>query len=133
MNYNNDNNFYQPDPQQTGSMDYNSNTQQTQQDSTYVQYNYNQQSVPVETVSGQKVLVFGIIAAATSTIGVPGIVFGSIGKKFANTFASQHGGSIFKLAKVGNILSKVGFGVGIGYTAFWTVYTLILIMIGLLR
>lgn len=72
------------------------------------------------TVSAQRVFLMGVIAAVAMYFGVPGVVVGSIGLTWANTFMREHGGRIFKLAKVGRILSKVAIGVGIGVSVYQT-------------
>ncbi|MBP5662001.1 MAG: hypothetical protein J6X30_02470 [Clostridia bacterium] len=80
------------------------------------------------TVSPTKVLVWGILGLAFSELGILGIIFSCVAKKFANTF-EQERGMIFGQAKVGRILAKIGFIVGIVMTVFWTLY--IIFFIGL--
>ncbi len=80
----------------------------------------------LESESGS-ILTFGILSLALGTvpfISPAGIVFGALGKSKANRFARM-AGNLFGRAKVGRILAKVGFIVGIVMTAY--VYFLLLV------
>ena len=85
---------------------------------------------PAETVSASSCMTLGIVATALSELGLPGIIVGAIGRKKANIFASEHGGQVFGKAKVGRILSNVGFGLGIGMTVFWVIYIIVMAAAG---
>lgn len=74
-------------------------------------------------------LVKGILALALSEFGIPGIILGSMAKKLAAQFMAANGGQIFGKAKVGSILGKIGFGLGIGMTIFWGIYLLFFVII----
>ena len=71
--------------------------------------------------SSTPILVLGIIAAAASDFGIPGIVLGAIGRKKAKAYLEKKG-EIKGKALVGSILSKVGLILGIVMTVFWTMY-----------
>ena len=79
-------------------------------------------------VSSTPVLVLGIVAAAVAELGIPGIILGAIGKRKAAEYQAA-GGPLTGKARVGSILSKVGFGVGIGFTVFWTLFILFYILL----
>ena len=106
--------------------DYNNNNNNTNYEAPVETVN----AYPAETVSASTCMTFGIVATALSELGIPGIILGAIGRKKANIFASEHGGQVFGKAKVGRILSTVGFGLGIGMTVFWVIYFIALIAIG---
>lgn len=84
------------------------------------------QAVPVQPVnpagpSATKVMVFGIIGLALCELGLPGVILSAIALRLANEFIQWNGG-LFGQAKVGRILGKIGFIVGIVMTVFWLVY-----------
>ncbi len=58
-------------------------------------------------------LVFGILSIVATSTGLLGIIFGAIGKSKAKAFAAANGGVITGKAKVGKILSTLGFVFGI--------------------
>ena len=72
-------------------------------------------------------MIKGILAIALCELGIPGIIFGSIAKKLAAQFMAANNGQLFGKAKVGSILGKIGFGFGIGFTAFWAFYFIIIV------
>lgn len=67
--------------------------------------NYNQNSLQQPNT-----LVFGILGLVLGSIF--GIIFGAVGKKKANEFIAQ-GGTLAGASKVGFILSKIAFVLGI--------------------
>lgn len=67
------------------------------------------------------ILVLGILALAFSELGIPGIILGAIAKKKAGLFMAENG-ILYGKAKVGRILGKIGFIVGIVMTVFWVLY-----------
>ena len=104
----------------------------TYQEPTYQQAPTYQQTptfnaAPVSNVDAGSLLIKGILAIAHCEFGSPGIIFGSIAKKLAAQFMAENGGQIFGKAKVGSILGRVGFGVGIAFTAFWAFYFIIIV------
>lgn len=92
--------------------------------------------------AGSSLLVFGILSLVFSILsmipyffilfgfGIAGIVFGLVGLRGKKKYI-QAGALLTGTAKVGAILSKAGFIVGIVITSFWTVYLSILAVIGL--
>ena len=70
-------------------------------------------------------LVFSIATVFLSFIG---IIFGAIGKSKAKEFESKFG-ELSPKARVGKILSGIGFGVGIGFTVFWALYIVFIVVI----
>ncbi len=99
----------------------------------YNAQSYNQAPVynnaPVSSVDEKSLMIKGILALALSEFGIPGIVLGSMAKKMAAQFMAENGGQIYGKAKVGSILGKIGFGLGIGMTIFWGVYILIYVIL----
>ena len=81
-------------------------------------------NAPVSTVDDKSLMIKGILAIALSEFGIPGIILGSMAKKMAAQFVAERG-QLFGKAKVGAILGKVGFGLGIGMTIFWGIYIVI--------
>lgn len=73
------------------------------------------------TANSTPILVLGILAAALSEWGVPGIVLGAIGKKKSQVFLEENG-SLTGKARAGRILSQIGFIFGIVMTAIWVVF-----------
>ena len=75
---------------------------------------------PAAAESANKAMVLGIIAAATSQFGVPGIILAAIsGKEIAKAEALGASGGKLKAAK---ICRKVGLIVGIVMTVIWAIY-----------
>jgi len=70
------------------------------------------------------ILGFGIASVATCEFGIPGIIFGAIGKSKAKQVLNG-GGALGGQGKAGNIMSKVGLIIGIVMTVIWTIYVLI--------
>ena len=66
------------------------------------------------------ILVLGIVAAAVSELGIPGIIVGAIGRKKAKAHLAETG-SLTGKAKVGSILAKVGIILGIIMTVVWLI------------
>lgn len=88
-------------------------------------------TAPVQPVDANSLMIKGIIAIALCELGIPGIILGSMAKKMAAQFMAQNNGQIFGKAKVGSILGRVGFGVGIAFTIIWGIYFLLyLILLG---
>ena len=71
-------------------------------------------------VTSTQVLVWGIVAIATCDLGIFGIIFGNIGKKRARVYVAENELVPTKV-KVGAILSKVGFIIGIVTTVVYAV------------
>lgn len=69
-------------------------------------------------------LVFGILSLVLGTI--PAIILGSIGRKKGNEYIAA-GGTLTGAAKVGYILSKVGFILGIIATIFLVIYIVLMV------
>ena len=82
---------------------------------------------PDDTVKDQmagNVLTWGILSLAFSLSGclsLLGFIFSFTARKKAKAYRLAFG-ELEGRARVGQILSWVGFGVGIGYTAFWILY-----------
>ncbi len=96
---------------------------------------------PTALPAGSSLLVFGILSLVFSILsmipyfilfgfGIAGIVFGLVGLRGKKKYI-QAGVLLTGTAKVGAILSKAGFIVGVVITSFWTVYLSILAVIGL--
>jgi hypothetical protein len=88
-------------------------------------------SVPVmddsvkDRMAGE-VLKWGILSLAFAVSGclsLLGFIFSFTARKKAKEYARVCG-ELEGRARVGNILGWVGFGVGLGYTAFWVLYFL---------
>ena len=85
--------------------------------------------VPDDTVKDQmagNVLTWGILSLAFAVSGclaLLGFIFSFTARKKAKEYARVFG-ELEGRARVGNILGWVGFGVGLGYTAFWVLYFL---------
>lgn len=83
--------------------------------------------VPDDAMKDQmagNVLTWGILSLAFSASGclsLLGFIFSFTAKKKAREY-SRMCGELEGRARVGNILGWIGFGVGIGYTAFWILY-----------
>lgn len=75
-----------------------------------------------KTVTPVTVLVLGIVAAALSSYGLPGIILGIIAQKKVKAYLAQNNGVSCTKVMVGSILSKLGIYAGIGYSIFWTYY-----------
>lgn len=84
-------------------------------------------AAPASKVDSGSLMIKGILAIALCELGIPGIIFGSMAKKLAAQFMAENGGQIFGKAKVGSILGRLGFGFGIGFTAFWAFYFIIIV------
>ena len=72
------------------------------------------------------VLTWGILSLAFAVSGclaLLGFIFSFTARKKAREYARLCG-ELEGRARVGNILGWVGFGVGLGYTAFWVLYVL---------
>ena len=105
------------------------------------QYNLQTPNSQTALPAGSSLLVFGILSLVFSILsmipyfilfgfGIAGIVFGLVGLRGKKKYI-QAGVLLTGTAKVGAILSKAGFIVGIVITSFWTVYLSILAVIGL--
>ena len=71
-----------------------------------------------------KTLTWGILSVAFGVSGclsLLGFIFSFTARKKAGEYARLFG-QLEGRARVGNILGWVGFGVGLGYTAFWVLY-----------
>lgn len=80
---------------------------------------------PMASESAKKAMILGIVAAATSELGVPGIVLASICKKEISR-AEELGAQGAKL-RVARICRKVGLIGGIIMTVFWAIYIPVII------
>ena len=82
---------------------------------------------------GGTVLTFGIIALATalSFVSFLGIIFGALSLKKAKEIMA-YTGELVGPAKVGKILGKIGLIIGIVFTAFWTLYIGIIVLVAFL-
>ena len=83
--------------------------------------------IPDDTVKDRmagQVLTWGILSLAFAVSGclsLLGFIFSFTARKKAREYARVCG-ELEGRARVGNILGWVGFGVGLGYTAFWVLY-----------
>ena len=83
--------------------------------------------VPDDAMKDQmagNVLTWGILSLAFSASGclsLLGFIFSFTARKKAKVY-TRLCGELEGRARVGNILGWIGFGVGIGYTAFWILY-----------
>jgi hypothetical protein len=83
--------------------------------------------VPDDAMKDQmagNVLTWGILSLAFSASGclsLLGFIFSLTARKKAKEY-TRLCGELEGRARVGNILGRIGFGVGIGYTAFWILY-----------
>ena len=83
--------------------------------------------VPDDAMKDQmagNVLTWGILSLAFSASGclsLLGFIFSFTARKKAKEY-TRLCGELEGRARVGNILGWIGFGVGIGYTAFWIPY-----------
>lgn len=125
-------------------MDNNQNHVNNQQPVYVSQPSHNNLQTPNSQTAlpaGSSLLVFGILSLVFSILsmipyfilfgfGIAGIVFGLVGLRGKKKYM-QAGVLLTGTAKVGAILSKAGFIVGIVITSFWTVYLSILAVIGL--
>ena len=74
------------------------------------------------SIAPSNVLALGIVAAALSSYGLPGIILGIIAQKNVKAYLAQNNGINCTEVMVGSILSKAGMYAGIGYVIFWTYY-----------
>ena len=79
-------------------------------------------------------LVLGILSISFSSLVIPGIILSIIGKRKAQEGydAIAANPDLYKgegLLKAGQITSKVGFFVSLGFILFWTLYILFLVML----
>ena len=103
--------------------DFNGNDYETQQG-----YSNNIDSA-ASAEAGQSLLTKGILAVVFAcTISIVGIILGVQGRNMAKSYIQTYGTPYGK-AKVGSILSSVGFGLGIGVTIFWVVYIAIVVAV----
>ena len=90
--------------------------------------------IPNDTVKDRmagQVLTWGILSLAFAVSGclsLLGFIFSFTARKKAREYARVCG-ELEGRARVGNILGWVGFGVGLGYTAFWVLYFSIIALI----
>ena len=70
--------------------------------------------------------ILGLAFALTPYINFLGIIFSAKAKNYGNQVISMTG-TIQSGGKVGYTLGKVGFILGIVFTAFWTIYLIVLI------
>ena len=85
-------------------------------------------TVTVTSIDPGSILTKGILAMVfAGATGFLGIVFGAQGKRLAAQYYAE-GGQPSGKAKTGQILSKVGFGLGLGLTILYAVYISILII-----
>ncbi len=80
--------------------------------------------------NSMKTMIFGILGLVFSELGILGLIFSILGKKEAKKFEAAFGQLTGK-AKVGAILSKIGFILSIVMTVFWVIYFLVCFIIGL--
>ena len=76
------------------------------------------------------ILVWGILSisfATTMILSLLGFIFSFIAKAKAAKYQETFGVLDWQ-AKVGNHLAKAGFGVGLGFTIFWSFYIFIIFM-----
>lgn len=68
------------------------------------------------------VLAMGIVSAALSSYGIPGIILGVITQKKVKQYLEENNYVSCNQVMIGSILSKVGIYAGIGYSVFWLGY-----------
>ena len=79
-------------------------------------------------------LVLGILSISFSSLVIPGIILGIIGKRKAQEGydAIAANPNLYKgegLLKAGRITSKIGFFVSLGFILFWILYILFFVML----
>ena len=79
-------------------------------------------------------LVLGILSISFSSLVIPGIILGIIGKRKAQEGydAIAANPNLYKgegLLKAGRITSKIGFFVSLGFILFWILYILFLVVL----
>ena len=90
--------------------------------------------IPNDTVKDRmagQVLTWGILSLAFAVSGclsLLGFIFSFTARKKAKEYVRVCG-ELEGRARVGNILGWVGFGVGLGYTAFWVLYFSIIALV----
>lgn len=93
--------------------------------------------VPDERVKDEmagQTLKWGILSLAFSASGclsLLGFIFSFTAKRKAKEYRRVFG-DLEGRARVGHILGWVGFGVGLGYTAFWVLYVSIILLAALI-
>ncbi len=86
---------------------------------------------PVTPPSGTPILVFGILSLAfaqTFYLAFLGIIFGAVSKSKLRSYLAS-GGSLTGTAKVGRILGKIGFILGIVLTCLFVVWLVVMIVV----
>lgn len=73
-----------------------------------------------------KAFVWGILGAVFSEMGLLGLIFSKVAKNYVEEFLSLFGGPLKGRMLVARILSKVGFILGLVFTIFWGLYSIIL-------
>lgn len=107
------------------------NTAQTQNTTYTAQPVYTAVETERTNELGNKTLTLGIVGLALAELGLPGLIVSRIGLNKAAELESLVG-ELSGKGKVGKILSKVGFGLGIGMTIFWILYIIFVVMYGVL-
>jgi hypothetical protein len=90
------------------------------------EYGYDTVNEQLKDEMAGTALKWGIISlafAASGCLSLLGFIFSFTARKKAKEYARVCG-ELEGRARVGNILGWVGFGVGLGYTAFWVLYFL---------
>ena len=72
-------------------------------------------------------MVLGIIAAALSYTGIPAIILGAIALSKSNKYLAVYGQTNGKI-KAGRITGRIGLIAGIVFTAIWTLYILVFLL-----
>ena len=80
-----------------------------------------------QNAAAKNVMVFGIVAAALSELGLPGLILSLIAKRKVRDYEAQYGPATRK-AKAGKICATVAFPVSIVMTVFWAIYCLCLLI-----
>lgn len=86
-----------------------------------------------DSLAGQ-VLTWGILSlafAGSGCLALLGFIFSFTAKRKANEYLRTFG-ALEGRARVGHILGRVGFGVGLGMTIFWGVYVTIIVFVAML-
>ncbi len=81
--------------------------------------------------SGTPILVFGILSLAfaqTFYLAFLGIIFGAVSKSKLRSYLAS-GGSLAGTAKVGRILGKIGFILGIVLTCLFVAWLVVMIVV----
>lgn len=107
---------------------YNEQYVQTTVESTYSATNATSAANDPLAQMANKIMVLGIVAAALSELGIPGIILAAIAGNKVKEFLAA-GGQLVRKAKAGNICRRVALPISIVMTVFWVVYFIVIITV----